>query len=67
MTAQQPSLKPKLLAVAMNKTTNLSTIHQPRFNWKSFRFEFLFWTLIIISLPSFGFLLLRIITRINLP
>lgn len=55
------------LAISMNGTANLITIARTKFSWKEFRFEFLFWGLILVSLPSFGFLLLRIVSRMNLP
>lgn len=62
-----PIKDPKLLAVGMNRTAALKTLSSPAFDWKSFRHEVLLWILTIASVPAFGFFLLRIATRINLP
>lgn len=59
-------MNPKLIAVSMANTSNLSTLRRRQFPWKHFRLELLFWTLILVSIPAFGFLLLRIVSRVNL-
>lgn len=65
---QNPPLKTKLLAVGINTASNLGTLHKhPRFDWRTFRLEFLLWSLMLVSIPSFGYLLLRFVSRINLP